>query len=837
MADLRIVDAPVLLQESITDDVKMPTGGLGNYAIRLGDLVWYVVAKENLASKSYVDTSSKGVQNKLDNHIANKNNPHEVTKEQVGLGNVDNTADVDKPVSNAVSSAIITATNDMATKTYVNQQDNLKADKATTLSGYGIKDAYTKNEINTSISLKADTSYVDGKSGDLTTLTTTDKSSLVKAVNEVYDKTALFYNNVADMVADTKLKAGKAVITHGYWLANDGGGARYLISSSATDYSIPVANGLHAVFADSFDIRKFGIVSSATQDQTTNLVRMRNYADTRVYMIDFLNYDIVVPDSNAGCTGAKKSVNGLWFEKAHHIKNLNITIDKSKRLETGKCPLIFCPTKDAPSLQEVVYENITLDCWNDNYQPITDNYWGAWDGLRCGILIHPKIWFPELDSIETNYTSNYVFKFLNIKFKSQAYSYNISQAIRAKQVIVDNLSGDCFLMFGIEADKFYGRNIEANVRWDRLESGRGMVMDALHIEAEMGGKTGIKTEIISLDNCSCMRTNKNGTQEKGQLAWFTSLVDTHYNKLLINNCTGTITLQNSLTSCDFVEVTNCNNGIWLSFNNATINDILVENSTIRYSADNPGFGPTPFYKVKLNSLRFVRTKFESPFYTENSTLESLVKNVFFDDCHAVAAPNVNALFTDMVWENVTFNNCDFSAYRQVLRFVKATKSILVKTSKLGFDSTDAPIALVYLPNHSTNSTKTQIINSEYVGGILQSGTVDFINCYGNNIPYYETPYGQAGYLGTNTIKVTYDKFTSPELVQKFNINQSVGANSNIIITKSVKDFCKDVTLRWANDPGVNVSTAVFGTTAKITLTNTTTAPITVNSDVTLTQIV
>ena len=26
MADLRIVDAPVLLQESITDDVKMPTG-------------------------------------------------------------------------------------------------------------------------------------------------------------------------------------------------------------------------------------------------------------------------------------------------------------------------------------------------------------------------------------------------------------------------------------------------------------------------------------------------------------------------------------------------------------------------------------------------------------------------------------------------------------------------------------------------------------------------------------------------------------------------------------------------------------------------------------------
>ena len=171
MADLRIVDAPVLLQESITDDVKMPTGGLGNYAIRLGDLVWYVVAKENLASKSYVDNSSKGVKDSLDVHIANKANPHEVTKEQVGLGNVDNTADIDKPVSNAVRSAITTATTDMATKAYVNSKDgdlttltttnktslvkainevvSVKADKATTLLGYGITDAYTKSEIDT----------------------------------------------------------------------------------------------------------------------------------------------------------------------------------------------------------------------------------------------------------------------------------------------------------------------------------------------------------------------------------------------------------------------------------------------------------------------------------------------------------------------------------------------------------------------------------------------------------------------------------------------------------------------------------------------------------------
>ncbi len=207
MADLRIVDAPVLLQESITDDVKMPTGGLGNFSVRLGDILWYVITKEQLANKSYVDLSSKGVKDSLDNHIADKANPHQVTKEQVGLGNVDNTADVDKPVSNATKSAIITATNDMATKDYVNQKDNLKADKATTLSGYGIADAYNKNEtyskteINTSLSSKASVNYVDSKDGDLTTLKTVNKTTLVQAVNEVYDSSKgvvdLYAKNIA----------------------------------------------------------------------------------------------------------------------------------------------------------------------------------------------------------------------------------------------------------------------------------------------------------------------------------------------------------------------------------------------------------------------------------------------------------------------------------------------------------------------------------------------------------------------------------------------------------------------------------------------------------------
>lgn len=42
----------------------------------------------------------------LAEHIASTNNPHEVTKAQVGLGNVDNTSDMDKPVSTAMQEAL-----------------------------------------------------------------------------------------------------------------------------------------------------------------------------------------------------------------------------------------------------------------------------------------------------------------------------------------------------------------------------------------------------------------------------------------------------------------------------------------------------------------------------------------------------------------------------------------------------------------------------------------------------------------------------------------------------------------------------------------------------------
>lgn len=50
-------------------------------------------------ANEYTDTS-------LNTHTSNTSNPHSVTKAQVGLGNVDNTSDVNKPVSTATQTAL-----------------------------------------------------------------------------------------------------------------------------------------------------------------------------------------------------------------------------------------------------------------------------------------------------------------------------------------------------------------------------------------------------------------------------------------------------------------------------------------------------------------------------------------------------------------------------------------------------------------------------------------------------------------------------------------------------------------------------------------------------------
>lgn len=65
----------------------------------------------------------------LNNHISDYKNPHKVTKAQVGLSDVDNTSDADKPVSNATQTEL----DKKANQTYVNQLQQTITNMQTTI--------------------------------------------------------------------------------------------------------------------------------------------------------------------------------------------------------------------------------------------------------------------------------------------------------------------------------------------------------------------------------------------------------------------------------------------------------------------------------------------------------------------------------------------------------------------------------------------------------------------------------------------------------------------------------------------------------------------------------
>ena len=69
----------------------------------LGDAADITTMNENWDK---LDTKLKSVENTQISHGANTSNPHKVTKSQVGLGNVDNTSDANKPISAATQAAL-----------------------------------------------------------------------------------------------------------------------------------------------------------------------------------------------------------------------------------------------------------------------------------------------------------------------------------------------------------------------------------------------------------------------------------------------------------------------------------------------------------------------------------------------------------------------------------------------------------------------------------------------------------------------------------------------------------------------------------------------------------
>lgn len=107
-----------------------------------------------LKDQAGITSDIDAVQTNLETHINNKSNPHEVTKVQVGLGNVDNTSDANKPISNATQNALNSKFNASDGNALKQRVDNIPELIATDI---------TVDSDNDSVNISLDkTSIVDG---------------------------------------------------------------------------------------------------------------------------------------------------------------------------------------------------------------------------------------------------------------------------------------------------------------------------------------------------------------------------------------------------------------------------------------------------------------------------------------------------------------------------------------------------------------------------------------------------------------------------------------------------------------------------------------------------
>lgn len=258
MADLRIVDAPEIPTENITGEEKLPTGGSGNYSISLDSVADYTKTKKDLADNTYVDGKVNGVRQELDDHIEDLLNPHQVTKGQIGLGNVDNTADADKPVSNSTQAAIISAVAPKADKTYVDSQDLA---------------------IQVQINQKVEASYVDNALSNLST------------------QASKFYPTLAEANADIANISVNQVVNIGE-VAN--GGLWYKATAEATTLTkstydpLTQAKAFTKESTDVFDVSAYinnynltfagAIAAVPTELRKQNLTVRYNNADERTFI-------------------------------------------------------------------------------------------------------------------------------------------------------------------------------------------------------------------------------------------------------------------------------------------------------------------------------------------------------------------------------------------------------------------------------------------------------------------------------------------------------------------------------------------------------------------------
>lgn len=104
-----------------------------------------IVLFNDYSTTDEMNAAIKVVSDALSTHTTNTNNPHNVTKEQVGLGNVDNTADMDKPLSTVQQSSVQSLISQATSQMVVSNENKVQFMWTGTLNDYNALDEKDEN--------------------------------------------------------------------------------------------------------------------------------------------------------------------------------------------------------------------------------------------------------------------------------------------------------------------------------------------------------------------------------------------------------------------------------------------------------------------------------------------------------------------------------------------------------------------------------------------------------------------------------------------------------------------------------------------------------------------
>lgn len=167
----------------------------------------------------------------------------------------------------------------LALQTYVNNTKDTLEDAFNNLDDY-VRNYFANLDVQEEINNKLDQMLEDGV--------------LTEIIQQFLQSTAIWcFDNVADMKQATNLIDGSYAKTLGYYSINDGGGATYKITNTAseTEYQEELENGLFATLIidnDSVNVHQFGAKGDGTTDDS-NAINLA--LSSKAYNISFKKGD------------------------------------------------------------------------------------------------------------------------------------------------------------------------------------------------------------------------------------------------------------------------------------------------------------------------------------------------------------------------------------------------------------------------------------------------------------------------------------------------------------------------------------------------------------------